>query len=106
MASIYDKALKRKVFSGTIRKDDEVKDTEKANDPKSGADVGKVVNMMSGDANRISFFVSVMYFLYGAPFEIALAGVYLYKLLGWSAFSGLIVLVIFWPLNQYVISYE
>ena len=102
MASIYDKALKRKDFSGTVRKDDKDKDPEKANDPKSSADVGKVVNMMSGDANQIAFLVSGMYFIYGAPFEIVLAGVYLYKLLGWSAFSGLIVLIIFWPLNQYV----
>ena len=102
MALIYDKSLKRKDFSGTIRKDDKHKDTEKANDPKSSADVGKVVNMMSGDANQIAFLVSGMYFIYGAPFEIALAGVYLYKLLGWSAFSGLIVLIIFWPLNQCV----
>ena len=102
MASIYDKALKRKDFSGAVRKDDEVKDPEKANDPKSSADVGKVVNMMSGDANQIAFLVSGMYFIYGAPFEIVLAGVYLYKLLGWSAFSGLVVIVIFWPFNQYV----
>ena len=102
MASIYDKSLKRKDFSGVVRKDDKDKDAEKANDPKSSADVGKVVNMMSGDANQIAFLVSGMYFIYGAPFEIALAGVYLYKLLGWSAFSGLIVLIIFWPLNQCV----
>jgi hypothetical protein len=105
MASIYDKALKRKDFSGVIRKDDDAdKDAEKANDPKSSADVGKVVNMMSGDANQIAFLVSGMYFIYGAPLEIAIAGIYLYKLLGFSAFSGLIVLVIFWPLNQYVIT--
>jgi hypothetical protein len=99
MASIYDKALKRKDFSGAVRKDDADKD------PKSSADVGKIVNMMSGDANQIAFLVSGMYFIYGAPFEIALAGVYLYKLLGWSAFSGLIVLAVFWPLNQYVTSF-
>jgi hypothetical protein len=102
MASIYDKALKRKDFSGTVRKDSA--DAEKTNDPKSSADVGKVVNMMSGDANQIAFLVSGMYFLYGAPFEIALAGIYLYNLLGWSAFSGLVVLVVFWPLNQLVAS--
>ena len=104
MASIYDKALKRKDFSGTVRKDGTDKDADKVNDPKSSADVGKVVNMMSGDANQIAFLVSGMYFIYGAPFEIALAGIYLYKLLGWSAFSGLVVLIIFWPLNQCVSS--
>ena len=102
MALIYDKSLKRKDFSGTVRKDDKHKDEEKANDPKSNADVGKVVNMMSGDASQISLLVSGMHFLYGAPFEIALAGAYLYKLLGWSAFAGLVVLMILWPLNQCV----
>jgi hypothetical protein len=102
MASIYDKALKRKDFSGTVRKDNTDKGAEKANDPKSSADVGKVVNMMSGDANQIAFLASGMYFIYGAPFEIAIAGVYLYNLLGLSAFSGLIVITIFWPLNQSV----
>ena len=58
MASIYDKALKRKDFSGTVRKNSA--DAEKINDPKSSADIGKVVNMMSGDANQIAFLVSGM----------------------------------------------
>ena len=104
MALIYDKALKRKYISGIVRKGDKDKDAERANDPKSSAGVGKVVNMMSGDANQIAFLVSGMYFIYSLPFEIALAGVYLYKLLGWSTFSGLVVLIIFWPLNQCVTS--
>ena len=103
IASIYSKALKRKVFSGTVRKGD---DTTNAGDPESSVDVGKLVNMISSDADRIASLVSGMYFIYGAPLEIALAGVYLYKILGWSAFSGLIVLVIFWPLNQCVTSHH
>ena len=28
----------------------------KADDPKAGADVGKIINLMAGDANRISKF--------------------------------------------------
>ena len=89
MASIYDKALKRKDFSGTTKKDKqeevESKDSKskfcpgtpsfsfihsqveknkaqkkedkdkaaKADDPKAGADVGKIVNLMAGDANKV-----------------------------------------------------
>ena len=100
MASIYDKTLKRKYFSGTVRKNST--DAESISDLESGTDVGKVVNMMSGDTNQVAFLVSGMYFIYGAPFEIALAGIYLDKLLGWSTFSGLVILIVFWPLNQYV----
>lgn len=67
MAAIYDKALKRKDFSGIVdkgeKKDDapangpksaeDKKKEEKADDPKAGADVGKIVNLMAGDANKV-----------------------------------------------------
>lgn len=99
MAAIYDKALKRKDFSGVIDKDkqaeaakkkassiasdsgsssptsqakkdkkekkDAKKAKETADDPKAGADVGKIVNLMAGDANRISMLTSGAYFIYG-----------------------------------------
>lgn len=64
MAAIYDKALKRKDLSGIVKDkkqvalpDQQKKKGEKEkdeNDPKSGADVGKIVNLMAGDANRVS----------------------------------------------------
>ncbi|KAJ3486309.1 hypothetical protein NLI96_g4318 [Meripilus lineatus] len=106
MAAIYDKALKRKDFSGIVDKD--AKPTTKpskdpkADDPKAGADVGKIVNLMAGDANRISQTVTGAYFIYGAPFEIIIASIFLYHLLGISAFAGFFVLVIGWPLNNFV----
>ncbi|KAL1948407.1 hypothetical protein VTO73DRAFT_12482 [Trametes versicolor] len=110
MASIYDKSLKRKDFSGIVDKDAgekkatkiSVKPDNKADDPKAGADIGKIVNLMAGDANRVSMTVSAMYFLYGAPFEIIIASLFLYQLLGWSAFTGFFVLVLSWPLNNFV----
>ncbi len=70
MSAIYDKALKRKDFSGIVNKDgkeSKSKDGEtkkdskaekiardKADDPKAGADIGKIVNLMAGDSNRVS----------------------------------------------------
>ncbi|KAH9854525.1 multidrug resistance-associated ABC transporter [Lenzites betulinus] len=112
MASIYDKALKRKDFSGIVDKDAATKAADakdpskkadpKADDPKAGADIGKIVNLMAGDANRISMTVSAMYFIYGAPFEIIIASVFLYQLLGLSAFTGFFVLLLTWPLNNFV----
>jgi len=83
MAAIYDKALKRKDYSGIIlktspsaeetpkpavdaqpkkketrkerkaRQKAEKEKANKADDPKAGADVGKIVNLMAGDANRV-----------------------------------------------------
>ncbi|KZT66167.1 hypothetical protein DAEQUDRAFT_813713 [Daedalea quercina L-15889] len=109
MAAIYDKALKRKDFSGLVdkgagksAKGPEVKASSKGDDPKAGADIGKIVNLMAGDANRISQVISGSYFIYGAPFEIVIAATFLYQLLGWSAFAGFVVLIVGWPLNSLV----
>ena len=87
MASIYAKALVRKDYSGIIQKTNEEqanstdkgksaeaqsntrsksKDTEGKDGTKntSGADVGKIVQLMSGDANRIAMMISGAYFIY------------------------------------------
>lgn len=109
MTAIYDKALKRKDFSGIVDNDaaknknaDPKKEDPKGDNPKAGADVGKIVNLMAADANRIAMITSGLYFLYGAPFEIIIAGFFLYQLLGWSAFAGFAVIIITWPLNNLV----
>ncbi|KAG1773289.1 hypothetical protein EV702DRAFT_1131440 [Suillus placidus] len=113
MAAIYDKALKRQDYSGIVDKDKAKEAADKkagikpvenptADDPKAGADVGKIVNLMAVDANRIAMMVSGAYFIYGGPFEIIIATAFLYKLLGLSAFAGFIVLLAGWPLNSFV----
>ncbi|KAJ7107582.1 multidrug resistance-associated ABC transporter [Mycena epipterygia] len=79
------------------------KATEKADDPKAGAaDIGKIVNLMAGDASMISMQASILYLFYGAPMEIIIASVFLYQLLGLSAFAGFTVLILGWPLNSYL----
>ncbi|KAJ7863247.1 hypothetical protein B0H13DRAFT_2237135 [Mycena leptocephala] len=121
MAAIYNKALMRKDFSGIVHKEktgevkgDTLKATtkedkakakaeeQKANDPKAGADTGKIGNLMANDAEDLSFIVSTLFWLYAAPFEIIIGSVFLYQLLGWSAFAGFGVLVACWPLNSYL----
>ncbi|KAI0332220.1 multidrug resistance-associated ABC transporter [Cubamyces sp. BRFM 1775] len=106
MSSIYDKALKRKDFSGVVDKGsgEKGKVTGQSNattsDSKENAGVGKIVNLMAGDANRVSQFAGAIYYLYGAPFEIIVASIFLYRLLGWAAFMGYVVLLLTWPLNK------
>ncbi|KAJ6562830.1 hypothetical protein DFH09DRAFT_1035588 [Mycena vulgaris] len=125
MAAIYDKALKRKDFSGIVNKDkagaakstpdpttplkatkkDKAKakaDEQKADNPKAGADTGKIVNLMSSDAADIAFITATLSLMYAAPFELVIGSVFLYQLLGWSAFAGFGVLVACWPLNSYI----
>ncbi|KAI0634381.1 hypothetical protein C8Q77DRAFT_1056057 [Trametes polyzona] len=106
MAAVYEKALKRKDLSGATgeRVSDGSADApgKQAGKPASGADIGKIVNLMSGDASTISQTVATLYLIYGGPFEILVASLFLYKLLGLSAFTGYVVLVLSWPLNTRV----
>ena len=97
--AIYDKALRRKDVSGVVAsKEEATSSTEK----KSNADSGKVVNLMAGDTNRIGNTIAGAYYIYGAPFEIIVAGTFLYNILGWSAFAGIVVLAVAVPLNSVV----
>ncbi|KAJ7725660.1 hypothetical protein DFH07DRAFT_1002530 [Mycena maculata] len=77
----------------------------KADDPKPGAaDTGKsakIVNLMSGDASRVAGLIDSLYSLYGAPVQIIIGSVFLYQLLGLSAFAGFVFLILSWPLNSY-----
>ncbi|ORY29629.1 putative ATP-binding cassette transporter protein YOR1 [Naematelia encephala] len=108
-AAIYDKALRRRDVSGVV----DEKEKEPSKDGKSGdkkdaekdvkkanANTGKVVNLMSSDAQRVSNIVAGAYMLYSAPFEIIVASVFLYKIMGLSAFAGVVVLPFAFPLNS------
>ncbi|CAK5281621.1 unnamed protein product, partial [Mycena citricolor] len=57
---------------------------------------------MAGDANRVANQISGLYMLYGAPMEIIIGSIFLYQLLGLSAFAGFVVLVLGWPLNSFL----
>lgn len=125
MAAIYEKSLKRKDFSGSTDKGkrseesapgaangkssgNQVKAAGKENKKKpesntAGADIGKIVNLMSTDANRISGMVSGLYFIYGAPLELAIGSFFLYQLLGLSGFAGFVILLLGAPINTYLV---
>ncbi|KAJ7619721.1 P-loop containing nucleoside triphosphate hydrolase protein [Roridomyces roridus] len=99
MAAIFEKTLKRKDFSGVVTKDKEGKGSK-----GGAADIGKIQNLMARDAEVVSNLVASIYSFLSAPFELILASIFLYQLLGWSAFSGLIIFFGCWPLNKYITS--
>lgn len=79
LASIYDKALKRKDFSGVEGLQDKTKKTntkvdeagkargESTSNAESGksAETGKIVQLMSGDADRVAQLASFGHIVYG-----------------------------------------
>ncbi|KAF7342065.1 ATP-dependent bile acid permease [Mycena venus] len=113
MAAIYEKALKRSDFTGLVdtdAKDDgktktdsrDGKQDEENLGPKAGAQLGKIVNLMSVDTNTVAILPFSMFWMYDAPFEIALSVWFLYRLLGWAAFSGVAFLLFSMPFNWIV----
>ncbi|WFD36272.1 hypothetical protein MCUN1_003150 [Malassezia cuniculi] len=66
---------------------------------------GDVVNLMSVDANRLPDFLMYAHILWSAVFQICLAFISLYRLLGWSAFVGVAIMFVSLPLNMYLAQY-
>ncbi|GMK54458.1 hypothetical protein CspeluHIS016_0110440 [Cutaneotrichosporon spelunceum] len=118
ISAIYHKALLRKDTAGVVapKEKEEATGRDEAKGeakPKAGikakeeeksetADTGKVVNLMSTDANMVAGVFAMAYYLYSTPIEIVVASVFLYQLLGWSAFAGIGVLIIATPINSYL----
>ncbi|KAI5993554.1 hypothetical protein EDD15DRAFT_2167135 [Pisolithus albus] len=107
--AIYDKALKRRDYSGVAKKEMPAETgttkgapSSKPSDPQPGADIGKVVNVMAIDASKVSAIVASAYLAYGGPLEITLACLMLYSLMGFAAFAGFAVILVAWILHIYV----
>lgn len=91
-AEVYAKSLRRKDMTGVVSEN-----TKKG----SQSDTGNITNLMTVDANRISSLGSSAFFLYTCPLEIFLASLMLYSVLGTSAFVGLGVMLLTFPVHHF-----
>ncbi|KAF9349549.1 hypothetical protein BGX26_012171 [Mortierella sp. AD094] len=100
-SEIYAKALTRRDMSGVVHKKKDGKDGEekKGHTPAS---LGKVVNLMSTDASRVTGMCNFWHIGVSSTIGIAIGGYLLYDLLGWSSLVGLSILVITIPANKAV----
>lgn len=69
---------------------------------KSGRTSGDIVNLQSVDAVRIADIAQYGNIAWSGPFQIILAFVSLYQLVGWQAFMGVAVMVISLPINTFL----
>jgi ABC-type multidrug transport system fused ATPase/permease subunit len=69
---------------------------------RSGRTSGDIVNLQSVDAVRIGDIAQYGHIAWSGPFQIVLAFVLLYRLVGWQAFVGVGVMVFSLPLNTYL----
>ncbi|OJA12951.1 hypothetical protein AZE42_07484 [Rhizopogon vesiculosus] len=70
-----------------------------SSDERGSRASGDIVNLMSVDASRLQDLCTYGLIAISGPFQITLAFVSLYNLLGWSAFVGVAIMIISIPLN-------
>ncbi|KAF8548045.1 P-loop containing nucleoside triphosphate hydrolase protein [Imleria badia] len=67
-----------------------------------GRATGDIVNLMSVDATRMQDLCTYGLIAISGPYQITLAFVSLYNLLGWSAFVGVAIMIFSIPLNTFI----
>ncbi|WVQ85431.1 hypothetical protein IAT38_007596 [Cryptococcus sp. DSM 104549] len=73
-----------------------------SNGEKSGRTTGDIVNLQSVDAVRIADVCQYGHIAWSGPFQILIAFVSLYRLVGWQAFMGVLVMVVSLPVNTLI----
>ncbi|KAG1838637.1 P-loop containing nucleoside triphosphate hydrolase protein [Suillus subalutaceus] len=70
-----------------------------SSDERGSRASGDIVNLMSVDATRLQDLCTYGLIAISGPFQVTLAFVSLYNLLGWSAFVGVAIMIFSVPLN-------
>ncbi|TFL03667.1 P-loop containing nucleoside triphosphate hydrolase protein [Pterulicium gracile] len=95
--AIHYKALLRQDLSGKTAGEGKVEDA---------ADLGKVVNLMQGDAYAVSLRFWQFSALFMAPVRLIIALGLLYHVLGWSSLFGVLMVVIAYVFNYPLAKYK
>lgn len=71
--------------------------------PSTQANNGTIINLMSIDSFKVAEICSYLHFLWAAtPVQLAMAVGLLYKVLGFSSFVGIVLMILILPLNLYI----
>ena len=94
--AVFAKTLRMRQGGGTSGSDDKTDD--------GAPSLGNANNLVSTDIDTITSSLETSLQLLAIPFKLIVALIYLYVLLGWSAFVALAVIVLFTPLSGWVSS--
>ncbi|KAI0317990.1 hypothetical protein OF83DRAFT_1118292 [Amylostereum chailletii] len=100
--STTSKGKKRQPSVPEATSDHVKKDDEQPNAAKAGNLVGKINNLISTDLNNITSGRDFLFIVLYTPAQCAISIWFLYTILGWSAFVGMAVMVLLFPVPGYV----
>lgn len=87
------------VFTKALRQRD---DATPAKEGETKRGTGQIANLVANDAFNISEICAYIYYMVSCPFAIILNSTLLYNTLGYAAFAGIAVLLVFLPLGGFV----
>ena len=91
---------KGKMFSFAARKTKKTEHEPKKEDDGSQANVGTIINLMAIDSFKISEICAYLHFLWASvPVQVAMAVGLLYRILGFSSFAGIALMILLLPVN-------
>ncbi|TCD63205.1 hypothetical protein EIP91_005844 [Steccherinum ochraceum] len=99
--ALHYKALRRRDVSGKTSVGEDAKDEE-----NESADLGKIVNLMQGDAYAVAQRFWEFSGLFSSPVRLTVAMIFLYQILGWSSFAGVAVILLAYVLNYPLAKYN
>ncbi|KAK5789347.1 hypothetical protein VI817_008471 [Penicillium citrinum] len=102
---------KKGLFSfGRKKKNADSNDTESGDNAKTDledaavqANVGTIINLMAIDSFKVSEVGAYLHFLWASvPVQIIMAVTLLYKIMGFSSFAGIVLMVLMLPVNLFI----
>ncbi|KAK1234881.1 hypothetical protein PQX77_001975 [Marasmius sp. AFHP31] len=95
--AIHYKALKRQDVAGKTKKDEE---------EDGNADLGKIVNLMQGDTYAVAQRFWEFSGLFASPVRLIIALIFLYNIMGWTALSGVVIVLLAYVVNYPLAKYN
>ncbi|KAJ6575411.1 pleiotropic drug resistance ABC transporter [Mycena capillaripes] len=97
--TLHYKSLVRQEMSGKIK-------TQEGDEEVDNANLGKIVNLMQGDSYAVAQRFWEFSALFASPVRLVIALVFLYQILGWSALSGVVVVLLAYVVNYPLAKYN
>ncbi|KAJ7459165.1 P-loop containing nucleoside triphosphate hydrolase protein [Mycena galericulata] len=98
--TLHYKSLVRQEMSGKIN-------TQKGDESEvDNANLGKIVNLMQGDSYAVSQRFWEFSAIFASPIRLVIALTFLYQILGWSALSGVVVVLLAYVVNYPLARYN
>ncbi|CRG87680.1 hypothetical protein PISL3812_04700 [Talaromyces islandicus] len=113
IGEIYSKAMRRKAGATTEAKEDgddedskkkkKKSDKEEEENPAQMARLGTIINLMAIDSFKVSEVSAYLHFLWASvPTQVIIAILLLYRVLGFSSFAGIALMILILPVNLFI----